>query len=436
VKRAAMFAVIFCATRFAVVPLVIPEWFHRDDRLNACISPFRLLTGTVRDTALIPKLSFIASYWLFDFSPTSARIPTIVLASIGLAFYGAAFGRAFGRYVGCLSLILILVTVQLVIHPVVPTNVSSAFWLSGPCVYLLTGKLDHWRVALIAILCAGSLLCYPAGAIAVLPCLAVHCVVFRAEWKWRGTFTLIAWIVICTGIVWAIRLHFEANPSLFHWSIHRGSFDLERWCSVSMLMLENTFMSAHNFYAFSGDHPYLAPELSILLVLSLVAMPRRHRRWSAVFIGGFIGSVVISGLVPHSPGARRIIVGSVLLIPVSLLVLQSLWGAGPRRTVLAMFASVLIVLCGLARTGDALVNWGQLPLHIRTDNRAFVSSSLAKLENAGYTERVVITGPIPEFDACAIYFSHRSRGRFGSIETIESTGDRTMILGGTHAPTD
>ncbi len=159
---------VFCATRFALVPAVIPEWFHADDRLDACIKPWQLLTGqrlSGNDTSYIPFLFYIISYRLFDFGPDAARLVTIPLAAVGLAFYGMAFARAFGRFTGIFTLGVVLVTVQFITAPVVPTVTCSAFWFSGPALYILTGPLAGHRVLLLSLLLAASLLSYPAGTV-------------------------------------------------------------------------------------------------------------------------------------------------------------------------------------------------------------------------------------------------------------------------------
>jgi hypothetical protein len=442
---------VFCATRFALVPAVIPEWFHADDRLDACIKPWQLLTGqrlAGNDTSYIPFLFYAASYRVFDFSPGAARLVTIPLFAVSLAFYGLAFGRAFGRFVGVFTLGVVLVTVQFITTPVVPTVTCSAFWFSGPALYILTCPLAGHRLLLLGLLLAASLLSYPAGTVAIGPLLVFHLLLFRRSWDRKRIILLLVSIAASLGGVWVVRCLVEARPSVLHWGIQTARFSLEPYLLAIRSTLRDVFVSAESWYAFSGGLPYLLPELSVLLLASLVLavasyrcrekgaktrfMSPLQRRWFAVFLLSFLAAVVVASLVPRSPGVRRIFPATLLLLPIAALPLQVLADRGRKRRVTAWVLAVAVVALGAWRSYDVLTN--QLTLAAWNRNRPFVEAAADTLATAGAVDRVLFISSfnrhVPEFDACVLHFSKPSRARFGTIEALRlgENGDIKTLM--------
>jgi hypothetical protein len=432
-------ALVFCAARFALVPAVIPEWFHMDDRLDACIKPWQLLTGqrlAGKDTSYIPFLFYAASYRVFDFSPGAARLVTISLFAVSLTFYGLAFSRAFGRFAGIFTLGVVLVTVQFITAPVVPTVTCSAFWFSGPALYILTGPLDRNRLLLLSLLLGASLLSYPAGTVTIGPLLAFHLLLFRRSWNRERIILLFASMAGCLGAVWVVRRLVEARPSVLHWGIQTARFSFEPYSSAIRATLRDVFVAADSWYAFSGGLPYLSPELSALLLAALVLAVASHRRrakgakapfvgplqrrWLTVFLLSFLAAVAVAALVPRLPGVRRIFPATLLLLPIVALPLQALSDRGGKRRATAWVLAAAVVALGAWRSYDVLAN--RLTLTAWNRNRPFVEAAADTLATAGAVDRVLFISSfrrhVPEFDACALYFSSRSRGRFGAIEAL------------------
>jgi hypothetical protein len=366
---------------------------------------------------------------------------TIPFFAISVVFYGLAFSRVFGRFAGVFTLAVVLVTVQFITRPVVPTVTCSAFWCAGPVLYILTGPLDRPRLLLLSLLLAASLLTYPAGTVTIGPLLASHLLLFRRSWNRERIILLSASMAVCLGGVWLVRRLVESRPSALHWGIQTAGFSIEPYLSAIRVTLRDLFVTADSWNAFSGGLPYLLPELSVLLLVSLVLAVASHRRraegvkarflsplqlrWLAVLLLSFLGAVAVASLAPRLPGVRRIFPATLFLLPIAALPLQVLADRGGKRRVTAWVLAAVVLALGAWRSYDVLANRLTLPAWNR--NRPFVEAAAETLATTGAVDRVLFVSSIrrhvPEFDACALHFSKRSRGRFGVIEAFRIDED-------------
>jgi hypothetical protein len=347
-----------------------------------------------------------------------------------------AFARAFGRFTAIFALGVMLVTVQFITAPVVPSVTCSAFWFSGPALYILTGPLAGHRLLLLSLLLAASLLSYPAGTVAIGPLLVFHLLLFRRSWDRERILLLLASMAGSLGAVWVVRRLVESRPSVLHWGIQTARFSLEPYFSAIGATLRDVFVAADSWYAFSGGLPYLLPELSVLLFVALILAAASYRwrekgakarmispvqwRWLGVLLLGFLASVAVASLVPKLPGVRRIFPSTLFLLPIAALPLQILVDRGGKRRAAAWVLAAAVVALGAWRSYDVLAN--RFPLKPWNRNRPFVEAAADTLAAAGAVDQVFFISSskrhTPTFDACALYFSKRSQGRFGHIEAL------------------
>jgi hypothetical protein len=365
---------------------------------------------------------------------------TIPFFALSLGFYGLAFYRSIGRFAAFFALALVLVTIQFITVPIVPTVTCSAFWFSGPALYLLTGPLQRSHVPLLSLLVAASLFTYPAGSVTILPLLGLHLLLFRSSWDRQRLVLLFTSMTGSLGVVWVVRQLVETKPNVLHWGIQKARFSLDPYLSAIDTTLREVFVATDSWYAFSGRLPYLAPELSVLLLSSVIlavaslrrgaegAKPRLmspvQRRWLTVFLLSFVGAVALACLVPKQPGVRRIFPATLLLLPVAAIPLQVLADRGGAKRVAAWVLAAAFVVGGAWRSHDVTE---RLSLGVRNRNRPFVEAAADILATDGAVDRVLFVSSskrhVPQFDACVLHFSKRSRGSFGSVEAFRLRDD-------------
>lgn len=316
---------LFLVTRLLAAPYFLKGEYHIDDALDSCIKPWQMLSGqqiSGNDTNFLFFGLMATAYWLFGFSVEIAQLASLILFSISLGCFAVVWRRLFGGAAVFFMVLLSLVGIPYLARSIFPTTATSGFWLFPFVLLGLSGK-ETWREAIgISLALSLSLFSYTAGTIFCF-CLVLTYGFFSwrtLERKFLYLFSLFSTLFVGGGLVAKSML--GAKNSLLHWGI--DSISGKGYMTSLEILLQELFVRAKSWYAFTGGGPAFPQELVPLLFLVLGAALYQHLspqfqpsitiRWILVLAGAAILSIFLAAFAPRLPGVRRVLPAAFVLM--------------------------------------------------------------------------------------------------------------------------